>query len=897
MTRDTRSTGLPSVRTPDDVVHAWNNLRAVVEQWKGTSNPLDGVVTKRDLYSANIADILSINPRTGAITNPKTQTPTSGGGQIEPGIQFPSAASGLSVTSGFNMLFLSWNDPTKIYHGHAYTEVWRAGTDDLGQAVLIDRAAGHLYTDFINQTTSVTRYYWIRWVNENGQAGPFNSTSGTSGSTATDPSYLLERLSGQITESELYGDLNSRIDLIDADNVGLVDRVTEVESQIDSLEVQAEFALFVQDDEPVPGENGVPDPIPDGARWYDQDDNNHPYYWNGSQWLDLEDPRIGDNESAITALEATVNDPSTGVAANASAIDVLDTTVTNQGNTITAHSSAITDLESTVDDPDNGVVANASAVDSLDTRVTSAEGSISVNATDITSLESTVNDPDNGVVANADAVTALDTRVTTAEGTISTHSSEITALESTVNDPDDGVNANASAISSLDTRVTTAEGTISTHSSEITALESTVNDPDDGVVANAGAVFSLDTRVTTAEGDITSQASDITALESTVNDPSTGVDANASAISVLDATVTNLDGEVTANTSNITQLQVDVGDNSAAIQTEQTARVNADGDIYAKYAVKVDVNGAVAGYGLMSTANDDTTDGSFSEFYVNAERFAILPQGDTPGGASTVAPFIVQGGVVYIDTAMIKDATITNAKIQSVAADKLTAGTIDASVIDVVNIQAENIAAGTISANTNSTSQVIQVSNTGTGVGIVAYGANGRGATIISDGTGSAVGYALEVVKTNSSGSAINIDSASHAAAITFGRAYSNTTPPSIGLNATYTNSALWGGGDGSIWRWSRQSGWDRLVVAGDVPGYIPDYHLISNGLVVGSYTILLNPSAGSVNKGETIAASSLSPAYIDGTGPHYSGDALSGTWKATISNVSGQASLWQRVA
>jgi hypothetical protein len=108
-------------------------------------------------------------------------------------------------------------------------------------------------------------------------------------------------------------------------------------------------------------------------------------------------------------------------------------------------------------------------------------------------------------------------------------------------------------------------------------------------------------------------------------------------------------------------LQASVGTNTAAIQTEQTARVNADNTINTKYSVKIDTNGYVSGFGLISDANNATPR---SDFIIRADRFAI----GSPSGPSIspAVPFIVKttpetmadGTViapgVYIDYAMVK---------------------------------------------------------------------------------------------------------------------------------------------------------------------------------------------------------------------------------------------------
>jgi len=69
---------------------------------------------------------------------------------------------------------------------------------------------------------------------------------------------------------------------------------------------------------------------------------------------------------------------------------------------------------------------------------------------------------------------------------------------------------------------------------------------------------------------------------------------------------------------------------------------------------------------------------SFTTAYVGAVTVYAFGPFSYVGKASV--PFIVDGGKVYIDTAVIKDADITDAKIGSVAAKKITAGYINASI-------------------------------------------------------------------------------------------------------------------------------------------------------------------------------------------------------------------------
>ena len=107
---------------------------------------------------------------------------------------------------------------------------------------------------------------------------------------------------------------------------------------------------------------------------------------------------------------------------------------------------------------------------------------------------------------------------------------------------------------------------------------------------------------------------------------------------------------------------------AAAIVQTQATSING---LEAKYTVKIDVNGHVAGYGLAVDANNSTP---VSTMQFAVDKFFIV----SPGSADL--QFAVSGGKVVMDAAFIKDATITSAKIASLNADKINAGTINANI-------------------------------------------------------------------------------------------------------------------------------------------------------------------------------------------------------------------------
>lgn len=107
----------------------------------------------------------------------------------------------------------------------------------------------------------------------------------------------------------------------------------------------------------------------------------------------------------------------------------------------------------------------------------------------------------------------------------------------------------------------------------------------------------------------------------------------------------------------IDTVQNRVGEHAAAIQTQAQVL---DG-LKAQYTVKIDNNGVLSGFGL---ASGPTGPGGavFSEFLINADRFAFV----TPGRAPTV-PFAADAHGVYMNDAFIRHLTV----------DKISGGAIN----------------------------------------------------------------------------------------------------------------------------------------------------------------------------------------------------------------------------
>ena len=661
--RTTTPTTIPGIpKPPGDVSPALRTyLEAVAEAVEirlgRRGDPRDRAVTLRELINSGLAEELRgrpFSPNQTSSTNLDFLSPDADQA-------VPPQPTGFSATGGYSLIQLYWDYPR--YGNHSQTEIWRHDSDVIGDAQLVGVAPGLAYVDAVGEGQSY--YYWIRHVSTTGVPGPFNASAGTLAETAPNVDLLLDELTGAISASELTAALSTRIDLIDASASVVGSVAYQVAQEAAARAAAIDAAAEVLQDQ-INDLSAIADW--DSTTSYAIDDlvKHTSQLWKAVAANTNSEPTTTNTNWTLIGDYTSLGDAVANNTADILAINFVNSTSTS------AAAQAIAALETTVNDASTGVTATATALSGLTTRVSTAETNISTNASDITALENTVNDPATGVAATASAVSSLDTRVTNAESSITSQASDITALQTSVTTNATNITGNTSAISGLDTRVTAAEGSITSQASDITSLQANVTTNSTAITGNATAIGGLDTRVTAAEGTITSQSSAITALENTVNDASTGVTATATALSSLTTTVTNQGSTLTSVVSDVSTLSTTVGNNTTAIQTNATS-VNG---LEAQYTVKIDNNGAVAGYGLASAVTG--SGGITSEFIVNADRFAILKDANDTGTVNV--PFIVQttaetiNGVVspvgvYIADAFVRNGTIVTAKIGNAAID------------------------------------------------------------------------------------------------------------------------------------------------------------------------------------------------------------------------------------
>jgi hypothetical protein len=224
--------------------------------------------------------------------------------------------------------------------------------------------------------------------------------------------------------------------------------------------------------------------------------------------------------------------------------------------------------------------------------------------------------------------------------------------------------------------------------------------------SGAATSAQLSSEQTTRANADSALASDITSLTSTVSGNTAAISSEASTRASADS----------ALSSSITTLQTTVGSNTTSIST-QASSING---LEAKYVVKIDNNGAVAGYGLASTAN--SAGNIVSEFIVNADRFAIMRGGSNT--ATATVPFVVQTSAttlngesvpagVYMADAFIKNGSIASAKIGTLAANKISSGFISTDRLQGNSIEASKLKLDSNYMSVNSSNQLELVTSNG----------------------------------------------------------------------------------------------------------------------------------------------------------------------------------------
>lgn len=168
-------------------------------------------------------------------------------------------------------------------------------------------------------------------------------------------------------------------------------------------------------------------------------------------------------------------------------------------------------------------------------------------------------------------------------------------------------------------------------------------------------------------------------MESSIENNSSEIDKSNGEIKKNTASISSLRETVATNEKNtatsMEQLEARVGDKIASVSSESKAEIDkVTNQVNSQYAMTVDANGVYAGFTLL--AQDGPVKGSKAIFA--ADKFMIVPTEQDAAKAKPVFAVDTTTRTIYLDNAVIKDASIGTAKIADAAID--TAKIKDASI-------------------------------------------------------------------------------------------------------------------------------------------------------------------------------------------------------------------------
>lgn len=373
---------------------------------------------------------------------------------------------GQKLMTGFssNLVFSASGGPLVSSQGQKFRDLWV--TYRVNRQKLIDQLHAKHRTELVAEATARQALTTRVTTVEGGVAANSNSITSLTATVGTKTSTFI-----QATEpagSRVQGDIwihtgqNNRMYIWDTGYGGW--KVYNVDAGI---------TVFVQPNQPVGNRAG--------DLWFDTDDGNLQYLFNGAGWVPVWDTRID---------------------AHGTAINSLNTSVSNINGQLSSQSSSITELQSTI-----GTKTTTFVQDEPPSTTGRVTGDTWIDTNDSNKIYTwngswVLRNLDAGIVVfvQPDTPPASGRRA----GDLWYETDEnnkpwvwvVGTGWTAVQDPRTA--ANASAISTLNTNVSDINGTLTSQGNSITSLQNSVNDPNTGLAANASAITQLRTSATTS---------------------------------------------------------------------------------------------------------------------------------------------------------------------------------------------------------------------------------------------------------------------------------------------------------------------------------------------------------------------------------------------------------------
>lgn len=649
----------PSSTSPEELKRVLSNVVEALDVRLGRrGDSIDRAVTLRELIDSGLAKKLVSRPFDPNNPSPDFRTPT----QATPVV--PPAPTGVSASAAFRTITIFWDQP--LYPNHSLAEIWRFDSNTIGDAVLLGTSASTAYIDIVPGAT--TYYYWVRFISNTDTPGPFHSTSGVTATTAPDVDVLLDVLTGAVTTSQLVTGLQSTINLITASTATAGSVNARIEAVRASLQGQIDDVLSI--------------PEYDNATAYVLDDQ---VVYLGNLYRAL-GPTTGNLPTNPTYWELIGSYTSLGAVVAANSADIIALNFVDASST-SAAAQAIAGLQATVDDPTTGLPATRALL--LTDYYTAAEADTAIASAT------------TGLVSTSALSTALGAYTTTAALTTNYYTK--TQTDSAISTATTNLVSNTSLASTLGSYVTNAALTTNyyTRSATDTAISTaTIN-----LVSNTSLAATLGGYVSNAT--LTTNYSTTTAMNTAISGAittlTTSIEADYATYAALElGYFTKAEGELLEGQYTV---KIDINGRVAGFGLANT-NASYDGGIHSEFAVLAD-RFQIVGTGdtpyvpfivqTVETVIDGITVPAgvyIADAFIRNGAIGTAKIGLLAVDSANIANLAVGTAKIAdasISEAKIQNLAVTDAKIASLNAGKITAGSIIADVMEGTTVFADNL--------------------------------------------------------------------------------------------------------------------------------------------------------------------------------------------------------------
>ncbi|HGY9633640.1 TPA: DUF1983 domain-containing protein [Pseudomonas putida] len=381
--------------------------------------------------------------------------------------------------------------------------------------------------------------------------------------------------------------------------------------------------------------------------WIDTTGNaNTPKQWNGTAWVAVTDKVATDAAAAAQSALSQLAGK-----ADASALQALSTTVSNQGNTLSSQGSSITELNNSLQTT-NGNVATAQQAAQAAASLAGSKGKVlyqsAAPAVADRQAENLWIDATGAANTpkrwNGSAWVAVTDKVATDAA-----AAAASALAQVAN------KADASALQALNSTVTSQGTTLTSQGQSLLSLTNRMTDAEGVNSAQATAISQMDTTVKQQGTAITAQASRLDGLYVQVNPEmegdSTGLaGATGGLVGVWTEQSARIEDGIAIGRQ-VETVQAQMGQTNASVQQVSEVVAGVDGKVSAMSSWKTETN---ANGKRVATGIIQGSDGSVGEILLSADRVAIINGLNGPEASL----FVFQDGQLFLNSALINQAFI-----------------------------------------------------------------------------------------------------------------------------------------------------------------------------------------------------------------------------------------------